>query len=214
MGRAKFGRASRGLEEGAGRRRRRRGAETEAPRVETVHGFSDPEAFSHLVQRYENLLFKYVFNIVRDYHLTQDLTQEIFVKVARNFSAYNSRYTFSTWLLKVAHNHAVDFLRKRRVETVSMETPTEGGALAECLPADCPPPSHAYERTQTGDQIKTAIFALPLEYRSVIVLRYLDGVKLEEIAWILNVPLGTVKSRINRARQLLQSRLGSLWASR
>lgn len=179
-----------------------------------LHGFSDPEAFSHLVRRYENLLFKYVFGIVRDFHLTQDLTQEIFVKVARNFYAYNSRFPFSTWLLKVAHNHAVDFLRKRRVETVSMETPTEGGALFECIPADSPPPSHAYERSQKGDAIRSAIFDLPLDYRSVVVLRYLDGVKLEEIAWILNVPLGTVKSRINRARQMLQARLGELWASR
>jgi len=188
---------------GVRRCRCRRESDLEEAELESV----GPESFSLLVKRYQSLVFKYVYNIVRDYHLTQDLAQEIFVKVHRKFFSYDSRHPFSTWLLKIAHNHAIDYLRRQKLETVSIEASAESGILADHLRSAYPTPSVQYEKTLQKEGVREAIFSLPVDFRSVIVLRYLDRVKLEEIAWILNVPLGTVKSRINRARQLLQSRL-------
>lgn len=167
----------------------------------------DPDNFSRLVDRYQRLLFKYVYNIFRDYHLAQDLSQEIFLKVYASLSTYNIKYPFSTWLLRVAHNYSIDHLRKKKLNLVSLETKLGDTKVADSLAASLPAASRAYELSREREQIKEAIFALDPDYRSVIFLRYIEGVKLEDIAYILNIPLGTVKSRINRARLLLQRRL-------
>lgn len=170
-----------------------------------------PEEFTLYVAKYQNLLFKYIFNIVHDYYLTQDLAQEVFAKVYRSLERYDPRYPFSTWLLKIAHNHSIDHLRRRRLDTVSYDAESNGrpvvreGRLPTAKAAD-----HQVERNHIKDRIEEAIFSLSVEYSTVIVLRYLDGRKLEEIAYIQKIPLGTVKSRINRARQILQARLSDL----
>lgn len=167
----------------------------------------DPDNFARLVDRYQRLLFKYVFNIFRDYHLAQDLSQEIFLKVYASLSTYNIKYPFSTWLLRVAHNYSIDYLRKKKLNLVSLESKVGDTKVADSLAASLPAASRAFELSRERDQIKEAIFALDPDYRSVIFLRYIEGVKLEDIGYILNIPLGTVKSRINRARLLLQRRL-------
>lgn len=166
-----------------------------------------PDDFARLVERYQKLLFKYVYNIFRDYHLAQDLSQEIFLKVYSSMANYNVKYPFSTWLLRVAHNYSIDHLRKRKLQLVSLETKLGDTRVADSLWASLPAASREYERSVERDTIKEAIFALHSDYRSVIFLRYIEGVKLEDIAYILGIPLGTVKSRINRARLLLQRRL-------
>lgn len=167
------------------------------------------EFFESLVRQYQGLVYQYVFQMVRDFHLTQDLSQEVFLKVYRNLSRYDSRYLLSTWLLRIAHNHTVDYLRKKRVETVSMEqpAPATGAPLLESLPDQGPFPSEIVARRQRRRWIQETIYSMPLEARGILVLRYLEGKKLEEIAYILDLPLGTVKSRINRARSTLQRRL-------
>lgn len=189
---------------------RARGADDVAPRPEGATAREpDPEFFRGLVEQYQGLVFKYVYQIVRDYHLTQDLSQEVFLKVYRRFHTYDARHLLSTWLLKVAHNHAVDHLRKRRVATVSMERGVgEGGQpLVDSLPQAQPDALRLVERRDQRSIIRNTIYSMPPDQRGVLVLRYLEGRKLEEIAYILGLPLGTVKSRINRARQVLQARL-------
>lgn len=180
-----------------------------APEDPAVTGpfIKDPDNFARLVDRYQRLLFKYVYNIFRDYHLAQDLSQEIFLKVYASLSTYNIKYPFSTWLLRVAHNYSIDYLRKKKLNLVSLESKVGDTKVADSLAASLPAASRAYELSREREQIKEAIFALDPDYRSVIFLRYIEGVKLEDIAYILNIPLGTVKSRINRARLLLQRRL-------
>jgi RNA polymerase sigma-70 factor (ECF subfamily) len=172
-------------------------------------GFPLPEDFEELVDRYQALVFQYVHQMVRDHHLTEDLSQEIFLKVYRKFSSYDPSYLLSTWILRVSHNHVVDHLRRRRVPTVSMQQPTgEGeGTLADSLPQRRPEPGELVERRDGRRRLREAIYAMPLEQRSVLVLRFLEGRKLEEIAYISNLALGTVKSRLARARSELRERL-------
>jgi RNA polymerase sigma-70 factor, ECF subfamily len=166
-----------------------------------------PDDFARLVDQYQRLLFKYVYSIVHDFHLAQDLSQEIFLKIYSSLAHYNVKYPFSTWLLRVAHNYSIDHLRKRQIKVVSLEQKLGDSRIADSLAAAQPPPSRTYELNDDREQIKRSIFSLDPDYRSVIFLRYLEGVKLEDISYILGLPLGTVKSRINRARLQLQRRL-------
>lgn len=172
-------------------------------------GFPLPEDFEELVGRYQDLVFQYVHQMVRDHHLTEDLSQEIFLKVYRKFSRYDPTYLLSTWILRVAHNHVVDHLRRRRVPTVSMEQPTgQGeGTLADSLPQARPEPAEMVERRDGRRRLQEAIYSMPLEQRSVLVLRFLEGRGLSEIAYISNLAVGTVKSRLARARSELRGRL-------
>jgi RNA polymerase sigma-70 factor (ECF subfamily) len=166
--------------------------------------FRDPRNFSLVVETYQNVVFRYVYNMVHDYHLAEDLTQEIFAKVYRSLPSYNARYPFSAWLLRIAHNHGIDHLRQRKLQTVSYDSISNDESLtgaARHLQSAASPTSDEHAQRVV---IQEAIYSLSVDYRSVIVLRYLDGVKLEEIAYILAIPIGTVKSRINRARQILQ----------
>lgn len=172
-------------------------------------GFPLPGDFEELVDRYQDLVFQYVHQMVRDHHLTEDLSQEIFLKVYRKFSSYDPQYLLSTWILRVAHNHVVDHLRRRRVPTVSMQQPTGSGegTLADSLPQRRPEPAELIERRDGRRRLREAIYSMPLEQRSVLVLRFLEGRKLEEIAYISNLAVGTVKSRLARARAELRGRL-------
>jgi len=170
----------------------------------------DPDHFARLVDCYQGLLFKYVYSVFHDYHLAEDLSQEIFLKVYGSLSHYNAKYPFSTWLLRVAHNYSIDLLRKKKLTIVSMESKVGDSRVSDSLVASLPAASMTYEQTRERELIKEAIFSLDPDYRSVIFLRYIEEVKLEDIAYILGIPLGTVKSRINRARILLQRRLKEL----
>jgi RNA polymerase sigma-70 factor (ECF subfamily) len=170
----------------------------------------DSASFERLVHRYQGLLFKYVYNIFRDYHLAQDITQEVFIKVYASLTGYNVKYPFSTWLLRVAHNYAIDYLRRRKLHLVSLEFKVGDTRVSDSLAASLPAASRAYEISREREQIKEAIFSLDPDYRSVIFLRYIEGVTLEDISYILGIPMGTVKSRINRARLMLQRRLREL----
>lgn len=172
-------------------------------------GTPDPDFFRQVVEQYQGLVFKYVHQLVRDHHLTQDLSQEVFLKVFRRFETYDPRHTLSTWLLRIAHNHVLDHLKKRKLRTVSIEQPTgaTGVPLMEVLPRAQPDALQVVEARDRKERIKRAIDAMPVDQRGVLVLRYLEGRKLQDIAYILGVPIGTVKSRIQRARAGLQQKL-------
>lgn len=167
----------------------------------------DPANFALLVERYQYLVFRYVYGMFRDYHLAQDLAQEIFMKVYTALSTYNVRYPFSTWLLRVAHNHAVDYKRRSRFELVSLDAKIGDTTVADSLLASSPAASTHVEVSHLRDAIEEAIFSLEPDYRSALQLRYVEGIKMEDIAYVLGIPIGTVKSRINRARLILQKKL-------
>ena len=167
------------------------------------------QAFHKLVKRYEKTVFHIAFKIVRNEETARDITQESFMKAFTALSSYRSEYRFSTWLCKIAANTSIDHLRKRRIQALSLDqaVETEEGQVAIEIPDYSFHPEREYEAKQKMISIESAINSLPEKYREVIVYRHQDDKSYEEIADLLNVPVGTVKARIFRARELLKKSL-------
>ena len=170
-------------------------------------------AFRELVRRYERPVFSLLYRMVRDRALAEDLAQETFIKVLNGIKSYRPEFKFSSWIFKVANNVAIDQLRKRGVETVSMDgapdatTPDARAGSALQLRGHGESPLQEVEARELGSAIERAIGRLRPEYRSCIVLRHVEGHSYEEIAEMLDLPLGTVKTYIHRARNELRGLL-------
>jgi RNA polymerase sigma-70 factor (ECF subfamily) len=170
-------------------------------------------AFRELVRRYERPVFSLLYRMVRDRALAEDLAQETFIKVLNGIRSYNPQYKFSSWLFKIAHNAAIDHLRKRELDTLSLDGSPRAAsgdaarATAPQLGDRAASPLHQVEARELGAAIEQAIARLRPEYRSCILLRFVEGYSYEEIAEILDVPLGTVKTHIHRARNELRRSL-------
>lgn len=170
-------------------------------------------AFRELVRRYERPVFSLIFRMVRDREIAEDLAQDTFIKVLNNIDRYRPEFKLSSWLFKIANNVAIDHLRKRQLDTVSMEgsphasTATEIEATSFEVASQQESPLDEIEARELGSSIERAIAALRPEYRSCIMLRHVEGRSYEEIAAILDLPLGTVKTYIHRARHELRDAL-------
>ena len=170
-------------------------------------------AFRELVRRYERPVFSLIFRMVRDREIAEDLGQDTFIKVLNNIDRYRPEFKLSSWLFKIANNVAIDHLRKRQLDTVSMEgsphasTATEIEATSFEIASQQESPLDEMEARELGSSIERAIAALRPEYRSCIMLRHVEGRSYEEIAAILDLPLGTVKTYIHRARHELREAL-------
>jgi RNA polymerase sigma-70 factor, ECF subfamily len=170
-------------------------------------------AFRELVHRYERPVFSLVYRMVRDRELAEDLTQDTFVKVLTHVDKYRPEFKFSSWLFKIANNVAIDHLRRRTLDTVSMDgSPHAGTADAvEASSFDVAVPQEnaldELEAREVGTAIEQAIARLRPEDRSCILLRHVEGRSYEEIAATLDLPLGTVKTYIHRARHELRKEL-------
>lgn len=170
-------------------------------------------AHRELIKRYERPVFSLVLRMVRDRELAEDLTQDTFVKVLSHLDRYRTDFKFSSWLFKIANNVAIDHLRHRQLDTVSID----GSRLAATSDAveasrfDIPDESEnalgEMEARELGSAIEQAISSLRPEYRSCILLRHVEGRSYEEIASTLDLPLGTVKTYIHRARHELRRAL-------
>ena len=184
-------------------------------------GASDPEvaqwaqhghepAFRELVRRYERPVFSLLYRMVRDRALAEDLAQETFIKVLNGIKSYNPQFKFSSWIFKIANNAAIDHLRKRDLDTLSLDgsphatTPEEMSATALQLGDRGESPLQEVEARELGSAIERAIAKLRPEYRACILLRHVEGHSYEEIARILDLPLGTVKTYIHRGRNELR----------
>ena len=170
-------------------------------------------AFRELVRRYERPVFSLVFRLVRDRDTAEDLAQETFVKVLNNIERYRPEFKFSSWLFKIANNVAIDHLRKRSVDTVSLEgshwaTSTDEMQATSVRAVDTSQsPLEELESRELGGAIERAIATLRPEYRACILLRHVEDRSYEEIAATLDLPLGTVKTYIHRARHELRQAL-------
>jgi RNA polymerase sigma-70 factor, ECF subfamily len=170
-------------------------------------------AFRELVRRYERPVFSLLYRMVRDRALAEDLAQETFIKVLNAIGSYNAQFKFSSWIFKIANNAAIDHLRKRELETLSLDgsphatTPDEMRATTLQLGDRGESPLQELEARELGGAIEQAIARLRPEYRSCILLRHVEGHSYEEIARILDLPLGTVKTYIHRARNELRGYL-------
>ena len=169
----------------------------------------DQRACRDLVRRYQRPVFSVLMRVVRRVEDAEDLTQETFVRVFRALDRYDPERPFTAWLFTIATRLAIDQLRRRRVQTVSLNISEPGSTEERTIDVRDPGPlpdeitSNAEEEKQTQDLIDS----LPEHYRIVVLLRHQQDLSYEEIAEALNLPLGTVKARIHRARALLKARI-------
>jgi RNA polymerase sigma-70 factor (ECF subfamily) len=174
------------------------------------------DAFRELIRRYERPVFSLVFRMVRDRELAEDLSQDTFIKVLNHIDRYRPEFKLSSWLFKIANNVAIDHLRRRQLDTISMDgSPHAASADAiESTSFDVAVPQESaleeMEAKELGTAIEQAIARLRPEYRSCIMLRHVEGRSYEEIAATLDLPLGTVKTYIHRARHELRKALDHL----
>jgi RNA polymerase sigma-70 factor (ECF subfamily) len=173
-------------------------------------------AFRELVRRYERPVFSLVYRMVRDRELAEDLAQDAFVKVLNHIDKYSPEFKFSSWLFKIANNVAIDHLRRRRLDTISIDGSPHASSASDVeattseLSVDQESALDELESKELGTAIERAIAALRPEYRACIMLRHVEGRSYEEIAATLDLPLGTVKTYIHRARHELRKALEGL----
>ena len=169
----------------------------------------DQAAFARLVAKYQAPLTRHVGQMMRVEADVEDLVQEALVKAFAALDRYSPEYAFSTWLYRIATNHAIDHIRRRRLPTVSIDKPiqTADGEVQAEIPDSTYRPDRAIVESQRGAILHEAIEALPEKYHRVIVMRHRDEMSYEEIAEALALPLGTVKAHIFRARALLNRAL-------
>lgn len=170
----------------------------------------DRDRFELLVERYQKRLVNYLYRMVRNLDEAHDLTQEVFIRVYQALDRYDSQYRFSTWLFRVARNAAIDVIRKRRMRLVPLSRRPDEGSAATVeldLPDDQPSALETLEGRELDAAIRTVIDGLPWEYRELILLRHYGELAYEEIAEVKAMPLGTVKNKLFRARQMLKQQL-------
>ncbi len=173
-------------------------------------------AYREILRRYERPVFSLIYRMVRNRELAEDLAQDTFVKVINALGTYRPEFKFSSWVFKIANNVAIDQLRRRELETLSLEgsphatTPDAIEATALELGAGGESALDEVANRELGSAIERAIAKLRPEYRSCILLRHVEDRSYEEIAEILNLPLGTVKTYIHRARNELRGMLEDL----
>lgn len=173
----------------------------------------DRRAFEHLVRRHQRALVNYLSRLTRMRDGASDLAQEVFIKVYVSLAAFDPRYRFTTWLYRIASNCAIDALRKKQPRTYSLTTPAspeEKQEMAPRLAGNGPSPHDVLRLRELEGRLETAIAALPAGYRQLILLRHRQHCRYDEIARITHLPLGTVKNRIFRAREILRSELADV----
>ncbi len=173
-------------------------------------------AFREIVRRYERPVFSIIFRMVRDSATAEDLAQDTFIKVLNHIDKYRPEFKLSSWLLKIANNVAIDHLRRRQLSTISMSgsphagSPSEVEATSFDVASSDESALDELEARELGSAIEKAVARLRPEYRSCILLRHVEGRSYEEIAATLDLPLGTVKTYIHRARHELRESLDHL----
>ena len=163
------------------------------------------DGFEELVRRYQRPIAAYVYRMVGDYDAALDLTQEVFIKVYNSLSRYRSEFKFSTWIYKIAHNCAVDHLRRAGSSRASSLVSEFDGEQRE-LPVESRrlSPEQEYAGKERREEIEQVVRGLPAAYRELILLRHAHDMSYDEIALVTGLPLGTVKNRLFRAREAMR----------
>lgn len=170
----------------------------------TNHG--DEGAFAKLMERYKKPVYHMILKMVRNVDDAEDLTIEAFAKAFKNLKRFKKDYTFSTWLFRIATNNAIDFIRKKKLETYSLNTSftDESGDSVNIDVEDRNlTPDEETIKTQKIELVRMFVTKLPAKYQRLVRLRYFDELSYEEIAKELDAPLGTVKAQLHRARELM-----------
>ncbi len=171
----------------------------------------DEAAFSELVKNTEKTVWRYVYHLVKNSEDAFDVSQETFLKLWKSLRAFRGDCSPTTWILRIAHSCAIDFLRSRKQALPLIMTDAEGEEtfLEPPDPDIASNPEKAYERKAAREAVREAVEALPEDQRVILVLRDFDGKSYEEIGKLLDLNEGTVKSRLNRARNAVKKFLMS-----
>jgi len=169
----------------------------------------DQIAYGQLVRKYQNSVYNLCRKMVRNPEEARDLTQEAFLKTFASLERYNPVYAFSSWLFKITSNLCIDHIRKQRMRLFSIDEDLEGeeGPIHRELADPRRHPDQLSEDTELREAILAAIDQLPEHYRVILILRHQEQLSYDEIAQTLEIPLGTVKARIHRAREGLKEHL-------
>ena len=166
----------------------------------------DEQAYADLMKRYRRPVYHMILKMVRNVDDAEDLTIEAFAKAFRNLSRFKKDYTFSTWLFRIATNNTIDFIRKKRLETMSLDTSYKddsGDSISIDVEGNDLNPMEKAIKSQKAELIRIFVDKLPPKYQRLVKLRYFDELSYEEIAEELEAPLGTVKAQLHRARELM-----------
>src|SRR6185295_11702644 len=167
-----------------------------------VSGFDG--SFEELVRRYQRPISAYVYRMVGNYESALDLTQEIFIKIYGSLSRYRPEFKFSTWIYKIAHNAAIDHLRRNAGRERSLINGTENDNYDLPFESEGLSPEQQSEREERRVEIEAVVRSLPTAYRELVVLRHSQDLSYEEIVDVTGLPLGTVKNRLFRAREMMR----------
>jgi len=186
--------------------------------LENIREFSDAQlvsfaitggesSFEELVRRYQRPIASYVYRMLNDYEASLDVVQEVFIKVFNSLDRYSTDYKFSTWLYRIAHNAAIDHLRRNSMNAQSIETENADGTYQLEFMSPNPTPEQDRERSEWRNEIENVVRKLPEAYRELILLRHSRDLSYDEIAEVTGLPLGTVKNRLFRARDMMRGLL-------
>lgn len=173
----------------------------------------DAKAFEKLESKYRKSVYYMLLKMVKNPDDAEDLTQEAFAKAFVSIHKFDSKYAFSTWLFRIATNNCIDFIRKKRVMTVSIDQPVEGddgSSMRFDVRDHNLDPNQTMLKKQRKQYLAKAIDRLPEKYRTLVDLRYFQELSYEEVANELQIPLGTVKAQLFRARELLSQELKAM----
>ncbi len=164
------------------------------------------KAFAELMERYKKPVYHMILKMVRNVDDAEDLTIEAFAKAFKNLHKFKKDFTFSTWLFRIATNNTIDFIRKKKLETYSLNTSysdDSGDAVTIDVEDKNLTPDEETIKTQKIELVRMFVDKLPAKYQRLVRLRYFDELSYEEIATEIEAPLGTVKAQLHRARELM-----------
>lgn len=174
--------------------------------IELAKEKGDEKAFAELMQRYKKPVYHMILKMVRNVDDAEDLTIEAFAKAFKNLKKFNPEFTFSTWLFRIATNNCIDFIRKKKLDTMSISN-TFKDDHGDSVDIDIKDvnlnPQEEAIKSEKVEIIQTIVTKLPAKYQVLVKLRYFEELSYEEIAAELDAPLGTVKAQLHRARELL-----------
>ncbi|KYG73441.1 MULTISPECIES: sigma-70 family RNA polymerase sigma factor [Roseivirga] len=166
----------------------------------------DEQAYADLMKRYKKPVYHMILKMVRNVDDAEDLTIEAFAKAFKNLHKFKKDFTFSTWLFRIATNNTIDFIRKKRLDTMSLNTSFKddnGEAVTIDVQDKNLNPQEEAIKAQKIDLVRMFVGKLPAKYQRLVKLRYFDELSYDEIAKELDAPLGTVKAQLHRARELM-----------
>ena len=167
---------------------------------------NDESAFAELMERYKKTVYYMILKIVKNVDDAEDLAIEAFAKAFKNLSRFKKDYTFSTWLFRIATNNTIDFIRKKKLNTLSLTssiTNIDGEAVNLDVEDKSLTPDEETIKGQKIELVRIFVDKLPTKYQRLVRLRYFDELTYDEIAKELDAPIGTVKAQLHRSRELL-----------